>query len=246
MVKYFLSWLVYSGKSSPQLCLVVYAAASTSAGFSPSLAPSTQSGFFFCSSSSMENSFFFPVFSWFLKLNSAAFFCSLANLFSYLDTFFRVGLMNFPLKSLTAIFSSLISKSLFLTSNSISYFWDSQRYIRSKYSLQICFSVSSEADSTSLGWPQRSSMTILLSCAFLSCSFFNSSAAFLRNNSLSFFFLSGVMNPFFAFLPAAWASSLALTSAFLRSISACLSSSPMVKAVSWSYSFLVLSEPLLD
>ena len=39
--------------------------------------------------------------------------------------------------------------------------------------------------------------------------------------TLSFFFLSGVMNPFLAFLPAAWASSLALTSAFFLSISAC-------------------------
>ena len=41
----------------------------------------------------MVNSFFFTVFSWFLKLNSAAFFWSLANLFSYLETFFSVGLM---------------------------------------------------------------------------------------------------------------------------------------------------------
>ena len=35
----------------------------------------------------------------------------------------------------------------------------------------------------------------------------------------SFFFLSGVMKPFLAFLPAAWASSRARTSAFFRSIS---------------------------
>ena len=35
----------------------------------------------------------------------------------------------------------------------------------------------------------------------------------------SFFFLSGVMKPFLAFLPAAWASSPARTSAFFRSIS---------------------------
>ena len=39
--------------------------------------------------------------------------------------------------------------------------------------------------------------------------------------TLSFFFLSGVMKPFLAFLPAAWASSLARTSAFFLSISAC-------------------------
>lgn len=43
------------------------------------------------SSSSRVNSFFFTTFSWFLKLNSAAFFWSLANLFSYLETFFNVG-----------------------------------------------------------------------------------------------------------------------------------------------------------
>lgn len=46
--------------------------------------------------------------------------------------------------------------------------------------------------------------------------------------TLSFFFLSGVMKPFLAFLPAAWASSLARTSAFFLSISACFSSSPIV------------------
>lgn len=45
------------------------------------------------SASSRVNSFFFTVLSWFLKLNSAAFFCSFANLLSYFDTFFRVGLM---------------------------------------------------------------------------------------------------------------------------------------------------------
>ena len=45
------------------------------------------------SSSSNVNSFFFTVLSWFLKLNSAAFFCNLANLFSYFETFFSVGLM---------------------------------------------------------------------------------------------------------------------------------------------------------
>ena len=45
------------------------------------------------SSSSIVNSFFLTVFSWFLKLNSAAFFWSFANLFSYFDTFFNVGFM---------------------------------------------------------------------------------------------------------------------------------------------------------
>ena len=34
------------------------------------------------------------------------------------------------------------SKPLFRTSNSISYFWDSHWYMRSKYSLQICLSAS--------------------------------------------------------------------------------------------------------
>ena len=41
----------------------------------------------------MVNSFFLTVFNWFRKLNSAAFFWSLANLFSYFETFFSEGLM---------------------------------------------------------------------------------------------------------------------------------------------------------
>lgn len=106
------------------------------------------------------------------------------------------------------------------------------------------------APSTSFGLPQRSSMMRLRSAALRSCSFFNSSAAFLRSNNYSgkkmgfflakirlfksavfslkfsltrsFFFLSGVMKPFLAFL-AFEASSIRLrTSARLRSISACL------------------------
>merc|ERR1719186_1201159 len=81
----------------------------------------------------------------------------------------------------------------------MSYFCDSHMYIRSKYSLHICFSWSSLALSRSLGCPHLSSMTFLLSAAFLSCSFLSSSAAFFLRSSLSFFFLSGVMNPFFAF-----------------------------------------------
>lgn len=44
------------------------------------------------SSSSKVNSFFLTTLSWLRKLNSAAFFCNLANLFSYLETFFNVGL----------------------------------------------------------------------------------------------------------------------------------------------------------
>ena len=45
------------------------------------------------SSSSRVNSFFLTCLSWLRKLNSAAFFWSLANLFSYLETFFSVGFM---------------------------------------------------------------------------------------------------------------------------------------------------------
>lgn len=44
------------------------------------------------SSSSKVNSFFFTTLSWLRKLNSAAFFWSLANLFSYFETFLSVGL----------------------------------------------------------------------------------------------------------------------------------------------------------
>lgn len=43
------------------------------------------------SSSSIVNSFFLTTLSWLRKLNSAAFFCNLANLFSYLETFLSVG-----------------------------------------------------------------------------------------------------------------------------------------------------------
>merc|ERR1712107_811982 len=55
-------------------------------------------------------------FSWLAKANLAAFSCSLANLFSYLETFFRVGLMNLPFMSLTEMVSSLIWRSLRMTS----------------------------------------------------------------------------------------------------------------------------------
>lgn len=103
------------------------------------------------------------------------------------------------------------------------------------------------ASSIFFGWPQRSSMMRLRSAAFLSCSFFNSSAAFFLNNNyeqmydlmeggrggrcviwskigltLNFFFLSGVMKPFLAFLALEASSIRFLTSALLRSISACL------------------------
>merc|ERR1712062_448451 len=55
-------------------------------------------------------------FSWLAKANLAAFSCNLANLFSYLETFFRVGLMNFPFMSLTEMVSSLIWRSRRMTS----------------------------------------------------------------------------------------------------------------------------------
>merc|ERR1719264_651758 len=55
-------------------------------------------------------------FSWLAKANLAAFSCSLANLFSYLETFFRVGLMNLPFMSLTEMVSSLIWRSRRMTS----------------------------------------------------------------------------------------------------------------------------------
>lgn len=50
------------------------------------------------SSSSRVNSFFLTCLSWLRKLNSAAFFWSLANLFSYLETFFSVGFMLIAVK----------------------------------------------------------------------------------------------------------------------------------------------------
>ena len=39
------------------------------------------------------------------------FFCNFANLFSYFDTFLSVGLTNLPLRSFTAMFSSLMLTS---------------------------------------------------------------------------------------------------------------------------------------
>jgi len=83
------------------------------------------------------------------------------------------------------------------------------------------FTVPSLASSKFLGFPQRSSITRLRSADFRSCSFFNSSAAFLRRRSRSFFLRSGVMNPFFPFLAAASSANRARTSAFFKSIAAC-------------------------
>lgn len=47
----------------------------------------------------------------------------------------------------------------------------------------VCHTVPSFAPSRFLALPQRSSMILRLSAAFLSCSFFSSSAAFLRSNN---------------------------------------------------------------
>merc|ERR1719481_1022886 len=136
-------------------------------------------------------------FSWLAKANLAAFSCSLANLFSYLETFLRVGLMNLPFMSLTEMVSSLIWRSRRMTSRCRKNISPSRLYHLSKYCWQIFFRSSMEAESRSALVPHLSAITLSLSSAFLSCSFFSSSAAFFLSRVLSFFFLSGVMNPFF-------------------------------------------------
>merc|ERR1739838_1239737 len=117
-------------------------------------------------------------FSWLAKANLAAFSCSLANLFSYLDTFFSVGLMNLPFMSLTDMLSSLIWRSRRITSRCKKNISPSRLYQLSKYCWQIFFSSSMEAESRSALVPHLSAITLSLSSAFLSCSFFSSSAAF--------------------------------------------------------------------
>merc|ERR1719362_875653 len=134
---------------------------------------------------------------WFANANLSAFSCSFANLFSYFDTFLSVGLMNLPFMSLTDIFSSLIWRSLRITSLCRKNISPSKLYHLSKYSLTIFFKSSSLADSTSLLIPHRSLMVRVRSAAFLSCSFLSSSAAFFLSKVRNFFFLSGVINPFF-------------------------------------------------
>merc|ERR1712212_717594 len=136
-------------------------------------------------------------FSWLAKANLAAFSYSLANLFSYLETFFRVGLMNLPFMSLMEMVSSLIWRSRRMTSRCRKNISPSRLYHLSKYFWQIFFRSSMEAESRSALVPHLSAITLSLSSAFLSCSFFSSSAAFFLSRVLSFFFLSGVMNPFF-------------------------------------------------
>merc|ERR1719334_2671469 len=108
-------------------------------------------------------------------------FSCLANLFSYFDTFFRVGLMNLPFMSLTEMVSSLIWRSRRMTSRCRKNISPSSLYHLSKYCWQIFFISSIEADSRSALVPHLSAITLSLSSAFLSCSFFSSSAAFLRS-----------------------------------------------------------------
>merc|ERR1719312_2467126 len=141
--------------------------------------------------------FIYLAFSWLAKANLGAFSWSLANLFSYLDTFFRGGLMNLPFMSLTEMVSSLIWRSRRMTSRCRKNISPSRLYHLSKYCWQIFFRSSMEAESRSALVPHLSAITLSLSSAFLSCSFFSSSAAFFLSRVLSFFFLSGVMNPFF-------------------------------------------------
>merc|ERR1712212_209505 len=136
-------------------------------------------------------------FSWLAKANLAAFSCSLANLFSYLETFFRVGLMNLPFMSLTEIVSSLIWRSRRMTSRCRKNISPSRLYHLSKYCWQIFLRSSTLALSRSALVPHRSAITRRRSSALRSCSFFSSSAAFLRRRVRSFFFRSGVMKPFF-------------------------------------------------
>merc|ERR1719493_172636 len=135
--------------------------------------------------------------SWLAKANLAAFSWSLANLFSYLETFLRVGLMNLPFMSDTDMLSSLMLRSRRMTSRCRKNISPSRLYHLSKSSVQIFFRSSMEALSMSALVPHLSAMTRSLSSALRSCSFFSSSAAFLRRRVLSFFFLSGVINPFF-------------------------------------------------
>merc|ERR1712088_1234982 len=97
----------------------------------------------------------------------------------------------------TDMLSSLIWRSRRMTSLCRKNISPSRLYHLSKYSLTIFLSSSSLAFSMSFLVPHLSLMTLCRSAAFLSCSFFSSSAAFFLSRVLSFFFRSGVMNPFF-------------------------------------------------
>merc|ERR1740119_71657 len=114
-------------------------------------------------------------FSWLANANLAAFSCSLANLFSYLLTFFKVGLMNLPFMSETEMVSSLIWRSRRITSRCRKNISPSRPYHLSKYFWQMPLRSSMEEASISALVPHLSAITRRRSSAFL----------------------SGVMNPFF-------------------------------------------------
>merc|ERR1711983_320766 len=99
--------------------------------------------------------------------------------------------------SLTEMVSSLIWRSLRMTSLWRKNISASSLYHLSKYSWQIFLRSSTLALSMSALVPHLSAMTRRRSSALRSCSFFSSSAAFLRRRVRSFFLRSGVMNPFF-------------------------------------------------
>merc|ERR1712110_1063852 len=92
--------------------------------------------------------------------------------------------------SLTEMVSSLIWRSRRMTSRCRKNISASSLYHLSKYCWQIFFKSSTEAFSMSALVPQRSAMTRSLSSALCSCSFFSSSAAFLRRRVRSFFLRS--------------------------------------------------------
>merc|ERR1740119_67802 len=88
-------------------------------------------------------------FSWLANANLAAFSCSLANLFSYLLTFFKVGLMNLPFMSETEMVSSLIWRSRRITSRCRKNISPSRPYHLSKYFWQMPLRSSMEEASIS-------------------------------------------------------------------------------------------------
>merc|ERR1719493_147892 len=120
--------------------------------------------------------------SWLAKANLAA---------------FSWSLMNLPFMSDTDMLSSLMLRSRRMTSRCRKNISPSRLYHLSKSSVQIFLRSSMEAASKSFLAPHLSLITLCLSAAFLSCSFLSSSTAFFLKRVLSFFFLSGVINPFF-------------------------------------------------
>merc|ERR1719188_2214295 len=150
----------------------------------------------FCFNKHGQSIIYLDPFSWLEKAYLVAFSCSLANLFSYLETFLRVGLMNLPFMSLTLMVSSLICRSLRMTSLCRKNISPSRLYHLSKYCWQIFLRSSVLALSRSALVPHLSAMTLSLSSAFLSCSNLISWAAFFLRRVRSFFLRSGVMKAF--------------------------------------------------